>query len=148
MRISAKGRYGLASMVYMAQLYENGEYIPVVNISEALDISKIYLEQVFSLLKRAKLVTSVKGAQGGYRLTRRPEHTTAFDILSAIETALFEKTEETVAEKVPALEAAMQKSVFEILSQDIKKSLEKITLDDLVDETEKQRDFDNFMFFI
>ncbi|HHX60776.1 MAG TPA: Rrf2 family transcriptional regulator [Epulopiscium sp.] len=147
MRISAKGRYGLASMIYMAQLHHTGECITIIRMAEALDISKIYLEQVFSLLKRAEIVTSIKGAQGGYKLIKAPNETTAFDILSAIEMALFEETEETVA-SVPAFEAAMQKVVFEALSSDIKASLEKVTLYDLVVEAEKQRENDNFMFFI
>ena len=147
MRISAKGRYGLASVVYMAQLHHTGEYITLIRIAEALDISKIYLEQVFSLLKRADVVTSVKGAQGGYKLLKTPKETTVYEVLSAIETALFEETEETVP-SVPALEAAMQKAVFVTLSNDIKTSLKKLTLYDLVVEAEKQRDHDNFMFYI
>lgn len=148
MRISAKGRYGLAAMVYMAQLDHTGEYITLIRIAEALDISKIYLEQVFSLLKRAEVVTSVKGAQGGYRLIKTPKETTAYDVLGAIEMALLEDTEQTVETKVPALEAAMQKTVFKTLNKDIKASLKKVTLHDLVVETENQRDNDNFMFFI
>ena len=148
MRISAKGRYGLASMVHMAQLYDKGEYIPLINISDALGISKIYLEQVFSLLKRADVVTSVKGAQGGYKLLRSPREITAFDILSAIEMALFEETEETVKDKAPALEAAMHKSVFDVLNKDVEISLKKTTLYDLVIETQKQGHNDNIMFYI
>ena len=148
MRISAKGRYGLAAMVYMAQLDHTGEYITLIRIAEALDISKIYLEQVFSLLKRADLVLSIKGAQGGYKLLKSPKETTAFDILSAIETALIEETEKTVQEHVPALEAAMQNKVFKVLRQDIQASLEGVSLYDLVVEAERQRDKDNFMFYI
>ncbi len=64
-RISAKGRYGLIAVIYMAQLHQNGEYITIVKISEALGLSKIYLEQTFSLSKRTEIVTSIKGAQGG-----------------------------------------------------------------------------------
>ncbi|GAE87910.1 iron-sulfur cluster regulator IscR [Acetivibrio straminisolvens JCM 21531] len=44
----------------MAQQYNNGEHITVISISEKLGISKIYLEQVFSLLKKAKIVSSTK----------------------------------------------------------------------------------------
>lgn len=131
----------------MAQLHHTGEYITLIRIAEALDISKIYLEQVFSLLKRADVVTSVKGAQGGYKLLKTHKETTVYEVLSAIETALFEETEETVP-SVPALEAAMQKAVFVTLSNDIKTSLKKVTLYDLVVEAEKQRDHDNFMFYI
>lgn len=148
MRISAKGRYGLASMVYMAQLHHNGEYITIIRISEALEISKIYLEQIFSLLKRAKIVTSIKGAQGGYKLTQMPDQITALDVLLAVETSLFEKTEETVGVKVPTLESAIQLAVFEPLSNAIETTLKKVTLYDLMNETEKQRSDNNFMFYI
>ncbi len=70
MRISAKGRYGLAAMITIALESQDNECIPVILIAEKLGLSKIYLEQVFALLKRGQLVDSVKGAQGGYRLRR------------------------------------------------------------------------------
>ena len=53
MRISAKGRYGLAAMAYLAHSYNNGAPVTIIRISEKLGISKIYLEQVFSLLRKA-----------------------------------------------------------------------------------------------
>ena len=56
MRISAKGRYALASVIHMAQQHHSGESVTLISISERLGISKIYLEQVFSLLKRGELV--------------------------------------------------------------------------------------------
>ena len=90
MRISAKGRYGLAAMAYLAHSYNNGAPVTIIRISEKLGISKIYLEQVFSLLKRAGLVHSLKGSQGGYQLSRRPGEISAYDILSAIELGLLE----------------------------------------------------------
>lgn len=147
-RISAKGRYGLAAVIYMAQLHQNGEYITILKISETLGISKIYLEQTFSLLKRAEIVTSIKGAQGGYRLARMPRDITVFEVLSAIETSLFEKVEETVKNKVPALESTMQSLVFEPLDNVIEASLKKVTLYELANEYEKQKGYDDIMFFI
>ena len=55
MRISSKGRYAVAAMTELAGVWKNGGSLTVLRISEALGISKIYLEQVFSLLKRAQL---------------------------------------------------------------------------------------------
>ena len=98
MRISAKGRYGLAAMSYLAAIYKNGIAITVLHFSETMGISKIYLEQVFSLLKRAGLVISIKGSQGGYFLNREPNSITAYDVLTAIEIAMVEKTDSTVEE--------------------------------------------------
>lgn len=148
MRISAKGRYALAAMISMAQNYDNGEYITVISISEKLGISKIYLEQVFSLLKRGGLVSSVKGAQGGYQLARMPRLITALDVLSAVELFLFEPTEDTVFEMAPEIEGAMRLAAFGTLDSAVKKALEKVTLADLVTEAEKHKTDQGLMFFI
>jgi len=148
MRISSKGRYALVAMVSMAQSADNGKHITVISISERFGISKIYLEQVFSLLKRGSLVTSVKGAQGGYQLTRTPQQITAFEILSAIESSLFEETEDTVLENSPAIERAIRQSVFKPLDNAIENALKATTLSDLVNEAEKYSDDQNLMFYI
>ena len=147
-RVSAKGRYGLAALVYMAQLYKNDDYIPIIRISKALDISKIYLEQTFSLLRQAGLVKATKGPKGGYRLNKDPKLVTVYQVLVAIESSLFEKTDQTVAEQAPALEGALQAAVFQPLSQVVEEALKKVSLYDLVLESEQQRGEDNFMFII
>jgi Rrf2 family protein len=100
------------------------------------------------MLKRSGLVTSIKGAQGGYQLTRAPKEITVFDVLSAIETSLFEKPEETVGEKAPAIEAAMQSAAFGPLNDIIEKTLKQITIHDLISETEKHTEDTGYMFFI
>ncbi|WP_027396697.1 RrF2 family transcriptional regulator [Anaerovibrio lipolyticus] len=148
MRISAKGRYGLAAMSYLASNYKNGMAITVLHISETMGISKIYLEQVFSLLKRAGLVISIKGSQGGYFLNREPNSITAYDVLTAIEIAMVEKTDSTVEEKQPLLDKAMQEIVFSQLDDAVKSCLEEITLEDILNNVEKQKEPDNLMYFI
>jgi Rrf2 family cysteine metabolism transcriptional repressor len=148
MRISAKGRYGIAAMINIAQNYESGEYTTVISISEKLGISKIYLEQVFSLLKRGGLVNSVKGAQGGYILTRMPQKISAYDVLSAVESSLFENTEETVSEKAPEIDSAMKALIFDELDDAVKTALQKTSLYDLVNEAEKHKSDQGLMFFI
>lgn len=148
MRISAKGRYALAAAIHMAESYDSGECMTVISISEKLGISKIYLEQVFSLLKRGGIVNSIKGAQGGYQLVRNPRQITVLDVLSAVELSLFEPAEETVTDKAPEIDAAMKLAVFDALDSAVKNALEKITLSDLVHEVEKQKADQGFMFFI
>ncbi|HEX2985812.1 MAG TPA: Rrf2 family transcriptional regulator [Caproiciproducens sp.] len=147
MRISSKGRYGLAAMINMAQNYASNECITIISISEKLGISKIYLEQVFSLLKRAGLVFAAKGAQGGYKLIKNPKDITAYEILHALEQSLFEKTEESVAKQALYIEEAMQTAVFAKIDDAVKATLEKVTLDDLLMELEKQKT-EGFMFYI
>jgi len=148
MRISAKGRYALAVMVQMAENYGNGEYIAVVNISNSLGISKIYLEQIFSLLKKSGLLHSVKGTQGGYHLAKRPRMITAADILSAVENSLFEETKNTASEKALEIEKSIRLLVFDELDKKIKETLEGITLEALVSATEKHKEDEKNMFYI
>lgn len=148
MRISSKGRYGLAAMICMAQNYASNECMTIVSISERLGISKIYLEQVFSLLKRAELVLAAKGAQGGYRLMKAPREISSYEILRALEQSLFEKTEESVAKQAGDIERTMQNVVFSKIDEAVEKVLEKVTLEDLLMEAEQQKENDGFMFYI
>ncbi len=148
MKLSAKGRYGLAAMTHIASQYENQIPITIISIADKLAISKIYLEQVFSLLKRAGLVNSIKGAQGGYQLAKQPTTITVFDILSAIELSLFEKTEAATSDKSPAIDKALENCIFAPLDDSIQTILQQITLSDLVNEAEKNKPEDALMYFI
>lgn len=84
MRLSTKGRYGLMAMFELALEYGNGP-IPLRNIAAKQDLSDNYLEQLFSTLRKDELLNSVRGAQGGYMLARRPDDITVGDILRSLE---------------------------------------------------------------
>ena len=146
MRISAKARYRLAALVSMSGNSGNN-CTTVISLAEKLNISKIYLEQVFSLLKRSGIVTSVKGAQGGYYLSKPAGEITAFDVLSAIETSLFEGAEETVAASAPHIERALQEMAFRPLDHSIKKSLSGITIEDLSNKSAEYCGVD-YMYYL
>jgi Rrf2 family protein len=148
MRISARGRYALAATISMATRYDTGENITVVSLSESLGISKIYLEQVFSLLKKADIVSSHKGAQGGYRLTRPPRDITALDVLSATDLSLFEAVGDTVADHAPGIETAMRQSVFDAVDGAIRGTLGGVTLSALSNEMKRHRKDQANMYFI
>jgi len=148
MRISTKGRYALVAMITLAQGYSAGENITVISISERYSISKIYLEQVFSLLKRGGLVSSVKGAQGGYTLTKHPSELNAFDVLSSVELSLFEPAELTVEKSSPEIEKTITSVIFEKLDETVKEMLQKVSLFDLTVEVEKNKNNNSLMFYI
>ena len=147
MKISAKGRYGIAAMVFLARNYDASSPITIISISEHLGISKIYLEQVFSLLKRSKLVNSIKGSQGGYQLARHPHEISAYDILSSIEISLIEKTG-PVSEKMVQLNHILSREVFEALDKSIYEVLNAITLEDLLTALNHEESSENLMYFI
>jgi Rrf2 family cysteine metabolism transcriptional repressor len=84
MKLSTKGRYGVKAMVDLAINY--GEQpVSIKSISERQNISEYYLEQLFSSLRRAKLIKSVRGAQGGYILNRDPKEITIQDVINVLE---------------------------------------------------------------
>jgi len=148
MKISSKGRYGLAVMICLAQVASSGEYVSIISIAEKLGISKIYLEQVFSLLKRAGLVNSVKGAQGGYQLSKASGEITAGEILRATELSLFEKTDSSIASGPVEIDKSMEALVWNKLDSTIAGVLDGVTLADLVGEAERHKGDNYLMFYI
>lgn len=85
MRITSKGRYGLKAILELSAHFASGQLLKAREISEKHDIPQKYLEQIINTLKRNRLVSSVRGAEGGYRLARPPEDITVFEVLSALE---------------------------------------------------------------
>jgi len=139
MRISSKGRCAIAALTEMA-LDETGEHITAATLARRLDVSKVYLEQIFSLLKRADLVLSIKGAQGGYLLKDPPEQITLYAILSPIELHLSERTEQATEGMGSELGAAVNRLVLERLDEAIVRALTSVTLADLAADVRRRRD--------
>ena len=84
MRLSTKSRYGLRALFDMA--YHAGTLpAQIKDISRRQNISPRYLEQIFQDLKKAGLVKSRRGPQGGYFLARKPIEITVMDIIHATE---------------------------------------------------------------
>lgn len=84
MNVTSKGRYALRVMLDLAQHREEG-YISLKTIAERQGYSVKYLEMIVGSLKRAGLVASTRGKEGGYRLVRDPEDYTIGEILRCIE---------------------------------------------------------------
>lgn len=87
MKISTKGRYALRLMLDIA-LNDAKTPVRIKDIAERQQISDKYLEQIVSSLNKAGFVKSLRGPQGGYRLTKKPEKYTVGMILRLIEGSL------------------------------------------------------------
>ncbi|MFA5125127.1 MAG: Rrf2 family transcriptional regulator [Patescibacteria group bacterium] len=81
MLFTTKTEYGLKALVILAK-NKSKALVSLAEISRQTGISLSYLEQIFAKLKRAKLIRSIKGAEGGYALTRPAKE---IDLLSVIE---------------------------------------------------------------
>ena len=131
MRISTKGRYALRLMLDLA-IHDDGRYIKVKEIAARQGISDKYLEQIIIVLSRAGYVKSVRGAQGGYRLAKRPEQYTAGMILRLTEgdlapvpCLLEEQNECERADRCATLE------LYKRLDSAIRSVIDQMTLADL-----------------
>jgi len=153
MKISTKGRYGLRAMADMA-LNSRGEHVSLNSIAERQNISENYLEQVFSSLRKAGLVKSVKGAQGGYIIAGDPADITVGNILRVLEGSLSvadEKLGQTgmdIGMDKKSLLYCVDKVVWTRINESIDKAVDSITLEDLVNEYHKINNESTHMFYI
>jgi len=85
--LSTKGMYGLSAM-YQLFLSKSNKPLQIKEISSRAEIPQNYLEQLLILLRQAGLVSSVRGAYGGYLLAKKPEDTLIKEILIALEGSL------------------------------------------------------------
>ncbi len=85
MRLSTRGHYGLKAMFDLALHHEVDEPISLKTIAERQNIPENYLEQLMAVLRRAGLITSVRGAQGGYNLARHPGKIYVGEIIRVLE---------------------------------------------------------------
>lgn len=83
-KLSTKGRYGVAAMYDLALHYGQGP-ISLKSVAQRQSISEHYLEQLMGTLRKAGYVKSVRGAQGGYTLTKEPSQITVGDIIRIME---------------------------------------------------------------
>lgn len=130
--MSTKGRYGLRAMIDLA-LYSKNDLVPLISIAERQDISKSYLEQVFSALRKAGLVKSIKGAQGGYTLSTEAENITVGMILRALEGDL---SVVPIEDDTPnnRIECYIRTKIWEEIDNKVFSYIDSITLKDITDD--------------
>jgi Rrf2 family iron-sulfur cluster assembly transcriptional regulator len=84
MRLTTKGRYSVTAMLDLAIHSDKGAAVSLAQISKRQDISLSYLEQLFSKLRKAGLVVSVRGPGGGYKLGRPTDTIFVAQIIDAV----------------------------------------------------------------
>ena len=84
MKLTSKGRYAVMALTDLALYYKNGP-VSLRDISIRQNISILYLEQIFFKLKKYKIVASIRGTKGGYKLSRNANEIKLSEILSAVD---------------------------------------------------------------
>lgn len=147
MKLSTKGRYGLRAMLDLA-INSAGDHVSLYNIAERQGISENYLEQVFSALRKAGLVKSVKGAQGGYILAEQPSKTTVGSILRVLEGDLAVVDEEREVAAGNLVIQCIKEKVWGRMNESLNRVVDSITLEDLLLDYRKMEGVNNEMYFI
>lgn len=142
MKISTKGRYGLRAVMDLC-INSNGDYVSLISIAERQNISKNYLEQVFSALRKTGIVKSVKGSQGGYLLNGKTSEMTIGNILRALEGDLSVVKEEQSNSKI---EYCIKMNLWDKIDQKLYQIIDNMTLEDLINEYNKGTD--SMMYYI
>ncbi len=133
MKLSTRTRYGLRAMVELASYGDSGP-IMVRKIAEKQRISKKYLDIIFTSLKLAGLVRAIRGATGGFLLTRRPEEIRVSQIVAALEGALAPVECCQSPELCERSNHCAAQNLWSRLEESIRETLDSVTLADLVAE--------------
>ncbi len=133
MKLSTKGRYGLRAMVDLACLEKNGP-VSVKTLAERQLMSDRYLEQLFAKLKKAELVTSTRGTNGGYVLARPSDTISVGDILRVLEGDLDVVDCATNSGECSIFDGCRTKQVWKVLNDSIRDAVDSIMLKDLAVE--------------
>ena len=135
MKLSTKGRYGVKAMVELAINHGTGP-ISIKTISERQNISENYLELLFSTLKKAGLIKSLRGAQGGYILAKEPKEIRISDIINVLEgpIEIANCLDGNVCENE---DYCATRLLWEKIKNSIDEVMSSITLQDIVDDNNR-----------
>ena len=110
--------------------------LSIKTISERQNISEYYLEQLFSPLRKAGLLKSIRGAQGGYVLNKSPEQIKISDIMLVLEGPI-EIAECIDSKGCDNIDCCATRLLWTKIKNSIDEVMESITLQDIVDDYEK-----------
>jgi Rrf2 family cysteine metabolism transcriptional repressor len=131
-RVSAKELYGLRAMSELARHFGQGP-VSLADVARTQGISQAYLEQIAIDLRRAGLLHSRRGAQGGYFLARAPQAITASEVIRAVEGSILpiECVDDQRCTPCPREDGCSTRSIWEQVRDRLVETLNSITLADL-----------------
>lgn len=125
--VSTKGEYGLTA-VYVLAKQKDDELLQAKEIALRGGIPQNYLEQILVILKRAGLVISIRGANGGYKLAQDSKNITVFDVLQSLE-CCFAQTDDNTEKNIlqPFWDETQRKveTIFQMTIAELEEFLEK-----------------------
>ncbi|MCK9251734.1 MAG: Rrf2 family transcriptional regulator [Clostridiales bacterium] len=143
MKLSVKSKLALTALLELALQPDTPQ--PGAQLAERLGISKVYLEQIMTPLRRSGLVSAQKGVQGGYQLAARPADVTAAQILELTEPALFASDP---SESGDLAGQVLDQLLLCPLDRTVRGTLGGLTLQQMVESFRQRQSSAGFMFYI
>ena len=141
MLISTKGRYALRVLIDLAE-HQTDEFISLRGIAQRQEISEKYLESIIRMLVKAKVLESLRGKGGGYRLKKAPDQYTVGSILRLTEESLAPVAcLEENADVCPRAGSCRTFSLWQGLDRVIHEYLESVTIADLMQQGSSGDDY-------
>ena len=133
MKLSTRGKYGLYAMYYLAGHKDEGPQS--LQSIASTGVPKQYLEQLLGNLRRAGLVNTVRGVQGGYQIAREPKDISILDVIDAMEGPLELSECMTDEGHCDRSCACPVRRVWQKLTDSINRELAGVTLGDMFDQS-------------
>lgn len=140
MKVSSRGEYGVRAMVALAKNYGQGP-MSITAVSKASSVPMPYLEQLIAPLRRAGLVTSTRGARGGYQLSRDPHEVRVGEVYRVMEGPVAPMdcvSEDLSAQTCPLIPGCETRPVWLQMRDAIVSTLDSNTLGDLISQSPRQ----------
>lgn len=133
MKLTTKSEYSILALIYLARHYSKG-YVKIEDICTKYDISKKYLETLFSILKQRRYIKTKRGANGGYKLSIPADEITVAEIIRLMDGALAptESVSEYFYADTPLNKEEKVLIEFRDIRDYISNKLERLKLADLI----------------
>ena len=140
MKLTTRGRYGLRALIDIAVHEEDGA-VSTQSIAERQKISESYLEQLIRKMKKAGLLTSIRGAGGGYKLSKSASQISVGEILQCLEGSIdLVECPETTGGDCDAADICVTKFVWKRINDAIADAVNSIMLSELEEESRSLAD--------
>lgn len=137
MKISSKGEYGLRALFDLTQHYGQRPRRSR-EIAESQNIAEDYLNQLLIILRRAELINSLRGPQGGHELARDPRQITLYDALRVLEGEI--SFVDCASNMLPAPVDEVLNPIWRQIERETSRILQSTSLTDLRERWESQRE--------
>lgn len=142
MKVSTRGEYGVRAMVALAKAFGRGP-VSITTMARESSVPYAYLEQLIVPLRKAGLVESKRGAQGGYQLARSPEKIGVGEVYRVMEGPVAPMdcvSEDPADQTCPLIDGCQTRPVWLKVRDSIVDALDSMTLADLIREGDERRE--------